>query len=127
MHVNIDLQGTGINLTMLDSQLLSQLPRIQSLIYQSYEKSPEDVHNLLKLSARLRRIQFIQKGLSISTNIDEYEFGSNNLVVAVQQIASYRNSRRTLTLHTIPYPDKVIHLPFVHWNTTHHSHNHGKV
>ncbi|CAF0900200.1 unnamed protein product [Adineta ricciae] len=125
MHMNIDLQGTGINLTMLDSQLLSQLPRIQSLIYQSYEKSSEDVHNLLKLSTRLRRIQFIQKGLSISTNIDDCELGSNNLVVAVQQITSFRNSRQTLTLHTIPYPDKVIHLPFVHWNTTHHCHNHA--
>ncbi|CAF0827179.1 unnamed protein product [Adineta ricciae] len=125
IHVNIDLQGTGINLTMLDSQLLSHLPRIQSLICQSYEKSPESVHNLLKLSTRLRRIQFIQKGLSISTNIDEYELGSKNLVVAVQQTTSSRNSRRTLTLHTIPYPDKVIHLPFEYWNTTHHCHNHA--
>ncbi|UJR28018.1 hypothetical protein I4U23_009278 [Adineta vaga] len=124
IHLNMDLQGTGINLRMLDSQLLSQLPHLQSLIYQSYGKSMEDMNDLLKLSTRLKRIQFIQKGLSMNTDIKEYDF-NDDLVLAVQEITNHRNSRRTLTLHTIPYPDKVLYLPFVHWNTIHPSIDNG--
>ncbi|CAF0786854.1 unnamed protein product [Adineta steineri] len=117
-HLNIDLQGSGISLVMLDTQLLSHLSQIQSLIYHSYGKSNDDMNHLIKLSCKLKHIQFIQKGLSINTDITQYSF-NNDLVTAIQEATSNKNSRRSLTIHTIPYPDKMLQLPFVLWNTVH--------
>ncbi len=123
--MNIDLQGSGITLTLLDSQLLSHLPRLQSLIYHSYGKSNEDVYNLNRLSNKLRRVQFIQKNLS--TNIDIAYFDSNNdLITAVQETSNNKNSRRSLILHTVPYPDKMLYLPFVQWNRVQGPGSNGK-
>jgi hypothetical protein len=102
--LNIDLQGSGITLAVLDSQLLS---------------------HLLKLSIKLKRIQFIQKGLSINTDFTQFDF-NNGLVTAVQEITNNKTSRRSLMLHTIPYPDKMLYLPFVQWNKVYSSNNNGK-
>jgi hypothetical protein len=117
-HLNIDLQGSGVSLSSLDSQLLVHLPRLQSLIYQSYGQSNEDINNLLELSNKLRRIQFIRKGLSTNTNITHGDF-NNDLVTAVQEITNNKNSRRSLTVHTTPYPDKALQLPFIQWDKIH--------
>ena len=107
---------------MLDTQLLSHLPRLQSLIYHSYGKSNEDVNHLIKLSNTLKRIQFIQKGLSINTDITQYDF-NQNLVAAVQELTNNKNPRQSLILHTTPYPDRMLSLPFVQWNEVHSSHD----
>ncbi len=123
--MNIDLQGSGITLAVLDSQLLSHLSRLQSLIYHSYGKSYEDVNHLMKLSTKIKRIQFIQKGLSINTDFTQFDF-NNGLVTAVQEITNNKTSRRSLMLHTIPYPDKMLYLPFVQWNKVYSSNNNGK-
>jgi hypothetical protein len=123
--LNIDLQGSGITLAVLDSQLLSHLSRLQSLIYHSYGKSYEDVNHLMKLSTKIKRIQFIQKGLSINTDFTQFDF-NNGLVTAVQEITNNKTSRRSLMLHTIPYPDKMLYLPFVQWNKVYSSNNNGK-
>lgn len=123
--MNIDLQGSGITLAVLDSQLLSHLSRLQSLIYHSYGKSHEDINHLMKLSIKLKRIQFIQKGLSINTDITQSDF-NNGLVTAVQEITNNKTSRRSLMLHTIPYPDKMLYLPFVQWNKVYSSSSNDK-
>ncbi|CAF0817071.1 unnamed protein product [Rotaria sordida] len=117
-HLNIDLQGSGVTLTLIDSQLLSHLPRLQSLIYHSYGKSNEDMNTFIQLSSKLSRFQFIRKGLSANINITNGDF-NNDLVTAVQEITHNKNSRRSLILHTTPYPDKVLNLPFVQWNKVH--------
>ncbi len=114
-HLNIDLQGSGISLSFLDSQLLSHLPQLQSLIYQSSGKSNEDIDHLIRLSIKLRRIQFIRKGLSTNINLTHAD-SNNNLVIGMQEISNNKNSRRSFTVHTIPYPDKMLSLPFVQWN-----------
>ncbi|CAF0933027.1 unnamed protein product [Rotaria sp. Silwood1] len=119
-HLNIDLQGTGVTLALLDSQLLSHLPRLQSLIYQSYGKSNEAINNFIELSSKLKRFQFIRKGLSANIDIKHSDF-NNDLITAVQDITNNKNSRRSLTLHTTPYPDKVLNLPCVQWNKIHNS------
>ncbi len=123
--MNIDLQGSGITLAVLDSQLLSHLSRLQSLIYHSYGKSHEDINHLMKLSIKLKRIQFIQKGLSINTDITQSDF-NNGLVTAVQEITNNKTSRRSLMLHSIPYPDKMLCLPFVQWNKVYSSSSNDK-
>ncbi len=117
-HLNIDLHSSGINLSSLDSQLLTHLPRLQSLIYHSYGKSNEDINHLIRLSSKLKRIQFIRKGLSTASNIIHGDF-NNDLVYAVQEMINNKNSRQSLTLHTVPYPDKVLQLPFIQWNRVH--------
>jgi hypothetical protein len=124
-HLNIDLQGSGVNIALLDSQLLSHLPRLQSLVYQSYGKSNEDADDLIRLSKKLRRILFIRKGLSPDTDLTQCEF-KNSLIAAVQEITYNKNSRRSLTLHTSSYPDKILYLPFIQWNKSHTSSHHGK-
>lgn len=114
-YLNIDLQNTGINLSMLDSQLLSHLPKLQSLVYHSYGKSHEDINDFIRFSNRLKRFQFIRKGLSAKINILHNEL-NNDLVSAVQDINNSKNPRQSLTLHSVPYPDKVLYLPFTQWN-----------
>ncbi|CAF4247186.1 unnamed protein product, partial [Rotaria sordida] len=56
--------------------------------------------------------------LSANINITHGDF-NNDLVTAVQEITNNKNSRRSLILHTTPYPDKVLNLPFVQWNKVH--------
>lgn len=48
---------------------------------------------------------------------------SNDLIVTVQEINSFKNSRQSLTLHTIPYPDKILFLPLIQWNKISNSNN----
>ena len=114
IHLNIDL-GHEITLTQLDSQILSHLPRLQLLIYHSSKKSIEDINNLIKLSQKLKYIQFIRKDLSINYNLINENF-NNDLIVTIQEINNNKNSRQLLTLHTTPYPDKILYLPFIQWN-----------
>lgn len=113
-HLNIDLQGSGISLAMLDSHMLSQLSRLQSLTYHCYGRFPDDATYLQDLSSRFRRVQCIHKGLSVNADVRQCAWQSN-LVAAVQEITTQDSARRTLTLHTVPYPDKMLCLPFVHW------------
>src|SRR5262249_35069039 len=114
-HLNIDLQGSGISLSFLDSQLLVHLSQLQSLIYHSSGKSNEDFNNLFRLSSKLRRIQFIRKGLTTNIDLTQCNF-NDDIITGMQETSNNRNSRRLLTLHTIPYPDKTLSLPFIQWN-----------
>ncbi len=121
-HLNIDLHTSGISLSLLDSQLLSHLPRLRSLIYLSSEKFHEDVEHLNRLSNQLKRIQFIRK--CSSTNIDTmyYQF-NRKFITAIQEMNYNKSSKQSLILHTIPYPDKILCLPFIHWNKIHDQHS----
>jgi hypothetical protein len=120
-HLNIDLHSSGISLSLLDSQLLTHLPRLQSLVYLSSGKFHDDVDHLIRLSNQLKHIQFIRKGLS--TNIDPtcYDF-NHEFITAIQEINYNKNCRQSLILHTIPYPDKILSLPFIQWNKVHDKH-----
>jgi hypothetical protein len=114
VHLNIDLQGTGITLKALDSQLLSCLAQLQSLIYYASGKSTEDADRLTRLSKQLRRIQFIRKGLSISADAP-CDPSKHGLVTAIQKIIHSKHAGQSLLQHTLPYPDKVLNLPFLDW------------
>ena len=114
-HLNIDLQGSGVTLSLLDSQLISYLPRLQSLVCHSYGKSNEDMDSLTRLSNQLRHFQFIRRGLSTNINVTHFDI-NHDIIIAVQETTNNKNSRRSLILHTVPYPNKVLHLPFVQWS-----------
>ena len=114
VHLNIDLQGTGITLKTLDCQLLSCLPQLQSLIYYASGKSTEDADHLTRLSRQLRRIQFIRKGLSISADAPCNDF-KHGLVLAIHKTIHSKHAGQSLLQHTLPYPDKVLNLPFLDW------------
>ena len=120
-HLNIDLQGSGISLAVLDQHLLSHLPHLHSLIYHSYGKHGADADDLMRLSRQYRRIRFIRKGLPCSTTEPVESPSGNALVMALQEMTNQKTTRQSLTLHSTPYPDKVLHLPFLHWNKVHQS------
>ena len=63
------------------------------------------------LSTKIKRFQFIRKGLSTNLNLNF----NQNFVIAVQEIVNKRNSHRSLILHSVPYPDEIINLPFIQW------------
>ena len=119
VHLNIDLQGSGISLNLLDQHLLSHLPHLRSLTYHSYGKHGADEDDLTRLTGQYRRLQFIRKGLPCGTNNLMQSPSNNTLVMALQEMTNQKTIRQSLTLHTVPYPDKVLHLPFLHWNEVH--------
>ena len=125
VHLNIDLQGTGITLKALDSQLLSCLSQLQSLIYYASGKSTEDADHLTRLSRQLRRIQFIRKGLSINADAPYNDF-KHGLVMAIQKTIHSKHAGQSLLQHTLPYPDKVLNLPFLDWKRLPESANDGR-
>lgn len=115
-HLNLDMHDSGISLSLFNVELLSHLPRLQSFVYQYSGKTYEDIEHLLRLSNQFKRIQFIRKGLSI--NIDPHSYSLHGeLVTAIQEINSNRTIRQSTILHTIPYPDRILSLPFIQWNT----------
>ena len=103
-------------MTLLDQHLLSRLPELRSLTYHSYGKSNStEREEFPRSSSQLQRVQFIRKGVASYTDLIP-SAPSNELVMAVQELTNQKNSRQSMLLHTIPYPDKVLHLPFLHWN-----------
>lgn len=114
-YLNVDIRDSGISLSLLKSQLLIYLPRLQSFVYQYSGKAYEDVEHLIRLSNQVKRIHFIRKDLPI--NIDPKCYSPHGeLVTAIQEINYIKTSRQALVLHTIPYPDRTLSLPFIQWN-----------
>jgi hypothetical protein len=122
-HINIDLQGCGISFNALYQQCLSHLSHLRSLIYHSYGKFSHDADDFTRLLRQLNRIQFVCKGLSSYTDMTLFQ-SQSNLVVAVQETTQHKNSRQSFLLHTIPYPDKMLYLPFIDWNYLSHTIDH---
>ncbi|CAF4554458.1 unnamed protein product, partial [Rotaria magnacalcarata] len=58
--------------------------------------------------------------LSPNIHIADSAFNSD-LVTTVQEITNNNNSRRSLTVHTTPYSDRILNLPFVCWSKVQNS------
>lgn len=120
-YLNVDIRDSGISLALLTGQLLVYLPRLQSFVYQYSGKALEDVEYLIRLSNQIQRIQFIRKDLPINIDWTCYSH-HNQLVTAIQEINYSKTSRQALVLHTTPYPDRTLSLPFIQWTTANNPH-----
>ena len=122
VHLNLDIHDTGISLSLFDAQLLSHLPRLQSFVYQYSGKAYEDIEHLLRVSNQFKRIQFIRKGLPINIDPTSYSLLGGELITAIQEMNFSKTTRQSIILHTIPYPDRILSLPFIQWNIIDNQH-----
>lgn len=113
-HLNVDLQSNVINMNMFYDKILVNLSELKSFTYQAVGKSVNDLNELFRLSRQYERVKFICKGLHNLSNLNEFQ-SQNDLVTAIQQRSHQKIGQQSFVVHSAPYPDKTLSLPFSNW------------